>query len=340
MKIVLIGCGNITSTRHIPSVRALNYSVVGVVGVRRDAVAAAGSAFEGAKTFIGDLANETGPDWLAEADLFIVGTPPRTHVPLVVALDRFQQARTLSEKPFVVSEEDVRCIRLATLDRISVMHNFQFARGFLRVKRLIAEGRIGEVRSVRALQWSTKDRRLPEWYRDLPLGLFWDESAHFVYLVTDLVGELALDRAWASRSSDPEDPTPSVVGAFFESPTGAPVEMSMNFDAAISEWGLVIAGNRGTLIYDLFRDIPVILPHDGLHTAKQILRTSALATAQHWFHTVVNGQRYLRKRHLYGIDEVICRAAEGNDITREPISAGAGLRTADVMRAVVAAVGE
>jgi predicted dehydrogenase len=335
MNVVFVGGGNITRTRHIPSVNRLGYVALGIIGVNADAVDASWRIARGARCFTGDISMEEGPDWLSDADLFIIGTPPRTHVPLIQSLIRFERARILSEKPFVVTDEEAHLLRASPLDGVGVMHNFQFASGYLRAKTMIAEGKIGDICSIQALQWSTKDRRLPDWYRDLPLGLFWDESAHFVYLVNDLVGDLSIDRAWAAKSSDSSDPTPSVIGAFFNSASGIPVEMSMHFEAAISEWGLVIAGSRGTLLYDLFRDISVLLPHDGLHTARQILRTSALATAQHWYFTFVNGQRYLRKKHLYGVDQVIRRVADSRGAVSGPVSAHAGLSTTETMRSVV-----
>ena len=52
------------------------------------------------------------------------------------------------------------------------------------------------VRSVRcgALQLSNPRRRLPDWYDDLPLGLFFDESPHLLYLLRHFAGgDLALD---------------------------------------------------------------------------------------------------------------------------------------------------
>ena len=338
MKVVLVGGGNITRTRHIPAVKALGYETIGVVGLRDEAVAETLRIAGSGSSYVGDVTGSGGPEWLAQADLFIIGTPPQSHAQLVASLSRFENARVLSEKPFIVSEADEMLLRSIPMGRVGVMHNFQFASGFLRAKRLIADGRIGTVRSIRALQWSTKDRRLPEWYRDLPLGLFWDESAHFLYLVTDLVGELTLDQAWASPSSDPLDPTPCVVGAFLNAASGVAVEMSMNFEAAISEWGLVISGTSGTIVYDLFRDIAIILPHDGLHTARQILATSALATAQHWYFTFQNGQRYLRKRHLYGIDEVIRRVATSENLVDGPVSAQAGLATTSLMAQIASVV--
>lgn len=339
MNVVLVGGGNITRTRHIPSVRALGYRIHGVIGISEEAVRSSSRAAGDVPIFVGDVTEGVIPPWLEEADLVVIGTPPRTHAELIVALKNLSRARIVSEKPFVVEEDDIQLLGNVRLDEVGVMHNFQFARGFLRAKRLIAEGRIGEIRSVRALQWSTKDRRLPDWYRDLPLGLFWDEAAHFVYLATDLVGDLELDRAWAMKSREVGDPTPSVVGAFFRSSSGAPVEMSMNFDAAISEWGLVVAGSAGTLFYDLFRDISVLLPHDGLHTAPQILRTSALATAQHWYFTVMNGQRYVRRKHLYGIDEVLSRVATSAASVESPIDAESGFATTRIMRDVAGAIG-
>jgi scyllo-inositol 2-dehydrogenase (NADP+) len=351
-RVALVGCGNITSTRHIPALRRLGgVEIVGVVGVIDERVAAAARAVRrfaapgGARQFVGDVAKGDIPEWLSQTDLIIVGTPPSTHAGIAVRLaEGAPHSVLLMEKPLVVTTQD-RAEMVALADRdpaILVMHNFQFARGFRKVIRWINQGSIGEIRSIQAYQWSTKARRLPTWYQELPLGLFWDEAAHFLYLTEALVGKMRVESASAFRGKDPADPTPSVLTAMLVSSTGVPVEIAMHFDAGISEWGVVVSGTAGTVVYDLFRDIAVRLPYDGIHLGRQVLTTSLTSTFQHWTGVVANGTRRVTGNLHYGIDQVLGRALDvvsGSPVDPR-VSVDAGLRATDLMRDIVQLTGE
>lgn len=351
--VVLVGSGNITNRRHIPALASLGGQVriTGVAGLhppRVESTAAAVAKLPGSKdravqTLVGDLLTADIPEWITGADLIVVGTPPRTHASLAARLaDAAPSSTLLVEKPLVVSTAD-RDEIAAYADRtppVAVMHNFQFADGFRRALGMVQDGSIGSLRSVQAYQWSTKARKLPSWYHDLPLGLFWDEGAHFYYLLEALVGELTQVNAAAFPSKEEGDPTPSVLLASYTSAADVPVEVSMHFDAGISEWGVVLCGDRGTVLYDLFRDVAVRLPYDGEHNGKEVLRTSVLATARHWGGVVSNGLRMVRGNLHYGVNKVVSDAvaASGGAPLDERISIRSGLRVTDYMRGLADAV--
>ncbi len=346
-RVALVGCGNITSTRHIPALRRLGSAeIVGVAGTVADQVSAAARAVQsfsgpgGPRQFVGDVIRDEIPRWLSQTDLIVVGTPPMTHAGIAARLAEAAPASALLvEKPLVVTADD----RAAMLDlagrnpAVMVMHNFQFASGFRKAIRWVRHGAIGQIRSVQEYQWSTKARRLPTWYRELPMGLFWDEAAHFLYLAEALVGRISVDGAAAYQGKDQGDPTPSVLTAMLLSDEGIPVEIAMHFDAGISEWGVVVSGDAGTIVYDLFRDIAIRLPYDGIHLARQVLTTSLTSTLQHWSGVVGNGTRRVTGNLHYGIDEVLARAlmaADGSPVDNR-LSVEAGLRVTDAMRDIV-----
>jgi len=188
---------------------------------------------------------------------------------------------------------------------VLVMHNFQFASGFLKARRWIDQGAIGEIRSVQAYQWSTKARRLPAWYRELPLGLFWDEAAHFLYLTEALVGEMHVDGASAVQGRDPADPTPNVLTALLLSTAGVPVEIAMHFDAGISEWG--VRGQRQCRkpsSMTCSETSQSVCPTTASTSGRQVLTTSMTSTLQHWIGVAANGNpaghRQLALRHRPG----------------------------------------
>jgi hypothetical protein len=100
----------------------------------------------------------------------------------------------------------------------------------------------------------------------------------------------------------------------------------MRFAAALSEWQLLVLCDRATLACDLFRDILVILPDDGLHRPAQIMRTSARATVGHWAGVVSSGARFATGRLDYGNHEVFRRfaAAIATGVAPDGISADDG----------------
>ena len=355
--VVLVGTGAIAALRHLPAVHRIpGARVLGVIGTDATDVDAFADRARATYRSVGAVGVDELPGWIEDADLVLVATPPRTHTPIAQALARLE-VPVVMEKPLLVEEEerDVWATLAAGPAPLGVMHNFRFARGFRQADRWIAEGRIGEVIGVQCLQWSSDSRRLPRWYRELPLGLFWDESVHFLYLARHLAGDLTLRGAHAVAAPDPAETTPRSLDVQLVGTSGVPVSIAMRFGTALSEWGLVIAGTRGTLVYDMYRDIPLVLPDDGPHRARQIVRTSLTATVQHWVRTVDNGVRILRGTQLYGVDEVVRRMLDATSRAPSGRVAGAadgppgggasqvpaelriegGLVATDLMRAIV-----
>jgi hypothetical protein len=115
----------------------------------------------------------------------------------------------------------------------------------------------------------------------------------------------------------------------------------MHFDAGISEWGVVVSGSAGTIIYDLFRDIAVRLPYDGVHLGRQVLTTSMTSTLQHWIGVAANGTRRVTGNLHYGIDQVLRMALDvvSGSPADPSVSVGAGLRATDLMRDIVQRAG-
>jgi hypothetical protein len=56
---------------------------------------------------------------------------------------------------------------------------------------------------------------------------------------------------------------------------GFPATLFMNFEAPISEWQLVVFTEKGAACIDVFRDILLFIPHDGLHTARNVVRSTS-----------------------------------------------------------------
>ena len=97
-----------------------------------------------------------------------------------------------------------------------------------------------------------------------------------------------------------------------------PVQMSMNFESPISEWHLTVLGERYLGDVDIFRDIYLRLPNDGLHETATVFLTSLMATWQHWVQHFTSGIPHLLGRLYYGNVEVFARFAKAAMSAEQP----------------------
>lgn len=145
------------------------------------------------------------------------------------------------------------------------------------------------------------------------MGLFYDEAAHFMYLLERHAGDLKIDNVHAVYDQDKSKSTPITltIGATAGS---VPVTMMLNFHASVCEWYYIVNFEKHILIYDFFKDILIDLPTDNEHQAGDILRNSMRYTWQYWAQFVANGLRMVTGNLLYGHDIVLrsfVRAAQG-----------------------------
>jgi predicted dehydrogenase len=282
-------------------------------------------------------------EWLSQVDAVVIGTPPGTHH--AIALQALALGKhVLTEKPFAMTtaegEELVQAAGRASR-ALAVVHNFQFSRSFLRLRSDIESGRLGTIRAFEAHQWSSPDRRLPAWFDDLPGGLFYDESPHLLYLLRALAGgDLRLSAAHAVPSRN-GGRTPDLLTAFFESASSVPLRMTLDFVAPVSEWYVAALGSRAVGVADVFRNVYLRLPSDGLHRLGGVLRTSLLATTRHWMGQVRPGLEFVLGRAMYGNVEVMRRftAACRSGSAPEGISKEDGLDVLRLQHSILDAAG-
>jgi predicted dehydrogenase len=243
-------------------------------------------------------------------DVVTCGTAPFTHFD-VVATALAADKHAITDKPFALSVregEDLAELARSRCRQLAVVHNFQFARSVRRVDDWYRRGRLGELEAVWALQLSNPARRLPTWIDDLPLGLFYDESPHLLYLIRHFAGpnlELASASVVPSRRGSK---TPAQLTAQYRAPL--PVTLTMNFEAPLSEWQLLLLGSRGAAAIDIFRDIAVFVPADDAHRTLEVARTSVRAALGHLWGYVRSGPSHLRGALRYGNEEVFRRFAD------------------------------
>lgn len=308
-----IGLGWVTQNRHLPVMkRDRRIEVVGVIdrqpGRARSVAGRIGCRHSAEAERLADV------PWLDEVDAVTIGSAPFSHHALVSEALSLGK-HVLTEKPFTLSpaeSDDLIARRDAAGRVLCVVHNFQFARSTRALLRDLDSGRLGALRSLSAVQFGNPNRRLPEWYQQLPLGLFYDESPHLLYLLRRCAaGPLTLRRAAVHRATLGGE-TPARVEAhygFDRDGVELPATLSCNFESPVSEWFLMVFGTERLGIVDVFRDIYVCLPNDGTHVTSTVLRTSLTATWQHWAQHVVSGWGHLTGSLFYGNETVFDRFA-------------------------------
>lgn len=309
IRIAAVGLGWVSQNRHLPAIAASpgTYELAGVVDPsleRAQTVAARYRTRAAAARKLSEV------PWLNDVEAVIIGAPPFAHAALIEEGLSFGK-HVLTEKPFVmhVAEGERLCKQALNSRRVlAIVHNFQFSRSFKRLQGWILGNRLGAIRSVWGTQLSNPKRRLPEWYRELPGGLFFDESPHLLYLVRRLLPDLSLIESRITPSAAGES-TPAEVYAQLRNSAGQTATLLMNFEAALSEWHLIVTGEAGTADVDVFRDILTFLPNDGRHDARDILRTSYRAMRDHALGTFTSGALHSLKRLDYGNREITARFA-------------------------------
>jgi scyllo-inositol 2-dehydrogenase (NADP+) len=340
--VACFGAGWVTTNRHIPALRAHGGFDVRCLADRRGE-----RAREAAERLaVPHHEQAAGVDELSIRDeirAVTCGTAPFAHERVIrSALEAGKHV--LTEKPFTMTlqegEELVALARERSLV-LAVVHNFQFARSVLQLRRWLDEGRLGTVRAVWAVQFSNPARRLPAWFDELPGGLFYDESPHLIYTARALAGgDLEPVSVTVHPSTRGLTNTPAQVDAQMRAGQ-VPVSIQMNFEAPVSEWHVAVLGERGMGVVDLFRDIAVFTPGDGDHHARQVIRTSASASWHHWLGYLRSGPRHVRGKLRYGNDEVFSRfhAAIGSGEPPQGIGADDALAVLRVQHWILEARG-
>lgn len=330
VRVACFGAGWVTANRHVPALRRHGgFEVVALADPDLDRARETARRL-GVPQAIGI---DTPAALEVEVDAVTCATPPAAHYAVARgALDAGLPA--LVEKPFTLTvAEGEELLALARERRLplAVMQNFCLAPSTRRVERWIANGRLGGVRAVWAVQLSSPARRLPPWYDDIPHGLFYDESPNLIALARLFAGGEPVPVTARVQPGGEGRQTPAQVEAALAAGDVA-VTLLMHFEAPVSEWHVAVVGERAVATVDLFRDVAVFTPGDGRHLALDTLRTSAATTGGHWAGVVRSGLQRLRGRLRYGTDEVMARfhAALVEGVPLGPIDAAEALATTRV----------
>lgn len=332
LQVGVVGTGWVATDRYLPVLQRLDQvTIIGVADRNIERARAVANAYETSAFHDAGELIDTRPDVL------FVCTSPFSHASIATAgmengIDVFV------EKPMALDNaQSTEMVRVAQ-DRgrkLGVSHNQLFSRSVSSVRRRVASGKLGKVRHVLALQASSPNRRLPHWYPELRGGLFFDEAPHMVYLLDDLLGGFEVDHAWSEGSGSLTSLGANLIGG-----NGLRGELTMIFDAPVSEWFLTVVCDGGVAVIDLFRDIQFVVPPDGGHRAHQILRSSLAGVLGHGVGTVNTGARYLARRQFWGHDVIIADFLDAVRQNRTPAVTGEdGARVVSKMIEILDAAG-
>ena len=260
----IIGCGNVTEVKSGPAFQLIEHSSLKAV-MRRDG--------EKAK----DYAERHGvPKWYDnaedliyddEVDAVYIATPPSSHNEYTIMAAKAGKP-VYVEKPMANSTEE--CAEMVNAcEKYNVPLFVAYYRRslprFLKVKELIEDGSIGEVRfvSIQQTQKIVQKDENGNWpWRVIPetsgAGLFYDVGSHTLDLFDYLLGPIKEVKGSAVNlaNSYPAEDTVSGVWKFENGGVGTGV---WNYSSYKNEDDNRIVGTKGEIQFSTFDDKPITL---------------------------------------------------------------------------------
>lgn len=185
LKVGIVGCGLIVKARHIPAYKRIKKSVdlCAVCDINENL------ARETAKDYYVPKVYSNVSEMLSKEDLNIVDicVPPKVHA--LVAVEAMKnRCHVIMEKPMALKTSDCDQMLNAAREhkvKLCVIHNNLFHPPFLKAKKLVADGAIGDFVGMRIFlstpRWDMIDLK-DHWYHRLPGGVIGETGPHMAYM--------------------------------------------------------------------------------------------------------------------------------------------------------------
>lgn len=338
LRIGFVGGGWVSLNRHMPAAKSQpNLDLVGLITTERT-LSHIDRPMLSQRFGLRNFGVSLEEMWVDDLDALIIGTPPTNHYQIVLQALHMGK-HVLVEKPFTLDRHEAAELVKVAQDRrlqLGLVHNLQFSSAMQKARALLDRGAIGALRGVIGVQSSNHFRRLPSWYKTLPLGLFTDESPHLIYLMRHFLPEAVLENVFVGSPLDANDRTPQSVSANFVDPQGRVGTLQMVFTGSLSEWHVLLLGESRMILVDLFRDTLIVLPNDRRHQTLDVARTSLYGITQHLLGYLTSGIKHLTGTIEYGNHEVFRRFTHAvlGEASLEAIDAAQGQWVAETLHTI------
>jgi predicted dehydrogenase len=268
----IIGCGDVTELKSGPAFNKVNNSVL-VAVMRRDAAKAKDYAFR-----------HQVPKWYTDANDLIndpdinavyIATPPSSHEEYTMAVLKAGKP-VYVEKPMTIHAASAEKMMHAVDEikgKLSVAHYRRAQPLFKKIKQLIADKAIGEVRFARLSlykkSYTQQDLNFEKtaWRVDPASaggGLFHDLSPHQLDLMYYFLGEPAKAFGFSNNQAGIYPADDMVTGnILFKSGVQFSGIWCFNVAASDEEDRCEIVGDKGKIAFSFFEHKPVLLTLDG-----------------------------------------------------------------------------
>lgn len=277
----MIGCGAVTEVKSGPAYQQAEGSALVAVASRSPAAAVDYARRHGVPMAYADIDELIAA---SDVDAVYVATPPSSHLELALRVARAGKPCCV-EKPMALDHE--QCLRM--LDAFAardlplfVAYYRRSLPRFLQVKAWLDEQRIGAVRDVR---WhlvkpaSPRDfAAAPNWRThpdSAPGGYFADLASHGLDLLQFLLGDIE-DVSGLATNQQGLYGAEDAVSACWRFASGALGSGSWNFGGDRREDVVDILGQRGTIRFSMFDDVPLLLRVDGAEESVLITNPSPI----------------------------------------------------------------
>jgi len=262
VRVGLVGAGGIARTRHVPGFRELpDVEIVGVVSRTPESTMQAATELAIPRTYAGWEELVADPD----VDAVVVATWPYLHAPIAIAALQAGK-HVLVEARMAMNAAEAGAMLVAAEarpDLVAMVVPAPFGFADATIRRLLAAGSIGELRTVR-MSWSggIAPTGRDQWRRErrysgnnvMTLGIVYESVARWLGHATDVVATLrtfALAQAGPDGTAIPAD-VPDVAAVVASFPGGVVATFSLaGYGRPDPVNGATLVGTGGVLRVDM-----------------------------------------------------------------------------------------